>query len=167
MRAAQGSFIDIAGRRDLGGYVSEARALWWPKKRSTYPPGIQSRGQGNTNTSSGCRNGWPSHVAIITLMLFMAFSRVMEVAIILAAFAGRACRRRLVHLVSQRYFGHCIGRFIALAGWLLAAAIVMLLYLSLVGGKAQEDCRAGTPQPDDLWMWRKSCLGAHCCVRPR
>jgi Cu(I)/Ag(I) efflux system membrane protein CusA/SilA len=79
-------FIDIAGR-DLGGYVEEARRL--VAERVALPPGYSLTWAGQYEYIERVQERLmivaPATLLIITLMLFLAFNRVTEVAIILAA----------------------------------------------------------------------------------
>ncbi|WP_281968007.1 efflux RND transporter permease subunit [Roseovarius nanhaiticus] len=126
-------FIDIAGR-DLGGYVDEARAAVADKV--TLPPGYSITWSGQYEYIERMQERLkivaPATLLIITLMLFMAFSRVIEVGIILAALpvalAGGVWF--LWYLSFDISVAVLVG-FIALAGVAVETAIVMLLYLNL------------------------------------
>ncbi|MEX1234502.1 MAG: CusA/CzcA family heavy metal efflux RND transporter [Roseovarius sp.] len=130
-------FIDIAGR-DLGGYVNEARAA--VAEQVTLPPGYSITWSGQYEYIERMQERLkivaPATLLIITLMLFMAFSRVIEVGIILAALpvalAGGVWF--LWYLSFDISVAVLVG-FIALAGVAVETAIVMLLYLNLAWDK--------------------------------
>jgi len=125
-------FIDIAGR-DLGGYVEEARAA--VAAGVTLPAGYSINWSGQYEYIQRMRERLilvaPATLLIITLMLFMAFNRVIEVGIILAALpvalAGGVWF--LWYLSFDISVAVLVG-FIALAGVAVETAIVMLLYLN-------------------------------------
>lgn len=130
-------FIDIAGR-DLGGYVSEARAL--VADTVTLPPGYSITWSGQYEYIERMQNRLtlvaPATLLIITLMLFMAFSRVTEVAIILAALpVALAGGVWLIWYLGFDISVAVLVGFIALAGVAVETAIVMLLYLNLAWEK--------------------------------
>ncbi len=143
-------FIDIAGR-DLGGYVTEARALVADKV--TLPPGYSITWSGQYEYIERMQERLklvaPATLLIITLMLFLAFNRVIEVGIILAALpvalAGGVWF--LWYLSFDISVAVLVG-FIALAGVAVETAIVMLLYLNLAWdkrkGQATLEARAMT-----------------------
>lgn len=85
----------------------------------------------------------PATLAIITLMLFLAFNRLTEVGIILAALpVALAGGVWLVwHLGYDVSVAVLVG-FIALAGVAVETAIVMLLYLNLAWDKRVKAARA-------------------------
>lgn len=126
-------FIDIAGR-DLGSYVAEARAR--VAERITLPPGYSLNWSGQYEYIERMQERLtivaPATLLIITLMLFLAFNRVIEVGIILAALpvalAGGVWF--LWYLSFDISVAVLVG-FIALAGVAVETAIVMLLYLNL------------------------------------
>ncbi|WP_371060268.1 efflux RND transporter permease subunit [Rhodosalinus sp. 5P4] len=126
-------FIDIAGR-DLGSYVAEARTR--VAEEVTLPPGYSLTWSGQYEYIERMQKRLtivaPATLLIITLMLFMAFNRVIEVGIILAALplalAGGVWF--LWYLAFDISVAVLVG-FIALAGVAVETAIVMLLYLNL------------------------------------
>ncbi|MEN8676681.1 MAG: CusA/CzcA family heavy metal efflux RND transporter, partial [Alteriqipengyuania sp.] len=133
-------FIDIAGR-DLGGYVEEARAR--VAEMVTLPPGYSLTWSGQYEYIQRMQDRLtlvaPATLLIITLMLFLAFSRVTEVAIILAALPVALAGG----LWLTWYLGFDISvavlvGFIALAGVAVETAIVMLLYLNVAWKKRVE-----------------------------
>tara|TARA_R110002012_G_scaffold265349_1_gene448744 strand:- start:55 stop:1473 length:1419 start_codon:yes stop_codon:yes gene_type:complete len=133
-------FIDIAGR-DLGGYVKEARAL--VADQVTLPPGYSITWSGQYEYIERMQERLtlvaPATLLIITLMLFLAFNRIIEVGIILAALpvalAGGVWF--LWYLSFDISVAVLVG-FIALAGVAVETAIVMLLYLNLAWEKRKE-----------------------------
>ncbi|MDV7145590.1 CusA/CzcA family heavy metal efflux RND transporter [Tropicimonas sp. TH_r6] len=126
-------FIDIAGR-DLGSYVAEARAQ--VAEQVTLPPGYALSWSGQYEYIERMQERLaivaPATLLIITLMLFMAFNRVIEVGIILAALpvALSGGVWFLWYLGFDTSVAVLVG-FIALAGVAVETAIVMLLYLNL------------------------------------
>ncbi len=130
-------FIDIAGR-DLGGYVAEARAA--VAQAVTLPPGYSLSWSGQyeyvERVEARLMLVAPATLAIITLMLFLAFNRATEVGIVLAALpvslAGGVWL--IWHLGYDVSVAVIVG-FIALAGVAVETAIVMLLYLNLAWEK--------------------------------
>ncbi|MBJ3761505.1 efflux RND transporter permease subunit [Maribius pontilimi] len=162
-------FIDIAGR-DLGGYVDEARAV--VADTVTLPPGYSITWSGQYEYIQRMQERLtlvaPATLLIITLMLFMAFSRVTEVAIILAALP--------VALAGGVWFIWYLGfdisvavlvGFIALAGVAVETAIVMLLYLNLAWDKRRKlagaERRSLTPMDIEEVVFE----GALLRVRPK
>ncbi|MEL7464780.1 MAG: CusA/CzcA family heavy metal efflux RND transporter [Pseudomonadota bacterium] len=126
-------FIDIAGR-DLGGYVEEARGV--VAQSVSLPSGYSLSWSGQYEYIERVEERLtlvaPATIVIITLMLFLAFNRVTEVAIILVALpvalAGGVWF--VWHLDFDVSVAVLVG-FIALAGVAVETAIVMLLYLNL------------------------------------
>lgn len=126
-------FIDIAGR-DLGSYVNEARRV--VAETVQIPPGYSISWSGQYEYIERVIDKLtivaPATILIIALMLFLAFSRITEVLIIMAALP--------VALAGGVWFIWWLGfdvsvavlvGFIALAGVAVETAIVMLLYLNL------------------------------------
>jgi len=162
-------FIDIAGR-DLGGYVNEARAL--VAETVTLPPGYSITWSGQYEYIERMQDRLklvaPATLLIITLMLFMAFSRVTEVAIILAALpVALAGGVWLIWYLSFDISVAVLVGFIALAGVAVETAIVMLLYLILAWEKrkktAVEEQRSLTPLDVEQVVFE----GALLRVRPK
>lgn len=162
-------FIDIAGR-DLGGYVNEARAL--VAETVTLPPGYSITWSGQYEYIERMQDRLklvaPATLLIITLMLFMAFSRVTEVAIILAALpVALAGGVWLIWYLSFDISVAVLVGFIALAGVAVETAIVMLLYLNLAWEKrkktAVEEQRSLTPLDVEQVVFE----GALLRVRPK
>jgi copper/silver efflux system protein len=133
-------FIDIAGR-DLGGYVTQARQV--VADQVTLPPGYSITWSGQYEYIERMHERLklvaPATLLIITLMLFMAFNRVIEVGIILAALpvalAGGVWF--LWYLNFDISVAVLVG-FIALAGVAVETAIVMMLYLNLSWDKRRK-----------------------------
>ena len=130
-------FIDITGR-DLGGYVAEAREK--VAAEVSLPSGYSLTWSGQYEYIERMQERLaivaPATLLIITLMLFLAFNRVIEVGIILAALpvalAGGVWF--LWYLSFDISIAVLVG-FIALAGVAVETAIVMLLYLNLAWEK--------------------------------
>ncbi|WP_425394233.1 efflux RND transporter permease subunit [Aestuariivita boseongensis] len=133
-------FIDIAGR-DLGGYVAEAQRV--VAETVDLPPGYSLTWSGQYEYIERMQDRLaivaPATLLIITLMLFLAFNRVIEVGIILAALpvalAGGVWF--LWYLSFDISIAVLVG-FIALAGVAVETAIVMLLYLNLAWEKRRK-----------------------------
>jgi Cu(I)/Ag(I) efflux system membrane protein CusA/SilA len=162
-------FIDITGR-DLGGYVAEAR-----EKVATdvsLPSGYSLTWSGQYEYIERMQERLaivaPATLLIITLMLFLAFNRVIEVGIILAALpvalAGGVWF--LWYLSFDISIAVLVG-FIALAGVAVETAIVMLLYLNLAWEKrrslAQSETRKLTKDDIEEAVFE----GAVLRVRPK
>ena len=144
-------FIDIAGR-DLGGYVAEAQKV--VAETVALPSGYSIAWSGQYEYIERVRARLtlvaPATLMIITLMLFMAFNRFTEVAIILTALpvALSGGVWYVWYLGFDMSVAVLVG-FIALAGVAVETAIVMLLYLNLAWEKrvkrAEAETRALTP----------------------
>ena len=162
-------FIDIAGR-DLGGYVEEARAA--VSAGVTLPPGYSITWSGQYEYIERMQERLklvaPATLLIITLMLFMAFNRVIEVGIILAALpvalAGGVWF--LWYLSFDISVAVLVG-FIALAGVAVETAIVMLLYLNLAWEKRRKVAAAEARQMTPLDVEEVVFEGALLRVRPK
>ena len=162
-------FIDIAGR-DLGGYVAEAQQV--VSETVDLPPGYSLTWSGQYEYIERMQDRLavvaPATLLIITLMLFLAFNRVIEVGIILAAFpvalAGGVWF--LWYLSFDISIAVLVG-FIALAGVAVETAIVMLLYLNLAWEKrrtlAQSEVRKLTRDDIEEAVFE----GAVLRVRPK
>ncbi len=162
-------FIDIAGR-DLGGYVAEAQEV--VAEKVDLPPGYSLTWSGQYEYIERMQDRLtivaPATLLIITLMLFLAFNRVIEVGIILAALpvalAGGVWF--LWYLNFDISIAVLVG-FIALAGVAVETAIVMLLYLNLAWEK-----RRGLAQSEQRKLTRDDIEdavfeGAVLRVRPK
>ncbi|WP_299637820.1 efflux RND transporter permease subunit [uncultured Ruegeria sp.] len=162
-------FIDIAGR-DLGGYVAEAQEV--VAEKVDLPPGYSLTWSGQYEYIERMQDRLtivaPATLLIITLMLFLAFNRVIEVGIILAALpvalAGGVWF--LWYLNFDISIAVLVG-FIALAGVAVETAIVMLLYLNLAWEK-----RRGLAQSEKRTLTRDDIEdavfeGAVLRVRPK
>lgn len=126
-------FIDIAGR-DLGSYVAEAQRL--VADSVTLPTGYSLTWSGQYEYIERVQERLglvaPATLLIITLMLFLAFNRVTEVAIILLALpVALAGGVWLIFYLGYSVSVAVLVGFIALAGVAVETAIVMLLYLNL------------------------------------
>jgi Cu(I)/Ag(I) efflux system membrane protein CusA/SilA len=162
-------FIDIAGR-DLGGYVNEARAL--VADQVTLPTGYSITWSGQYEYIERMQERLklvaPATLLIITLMLFMAFNRVIEVGIILAALpvalAGGVWF--LWYLSFDISVAVLVG-FIALAGVAVETAIVMLLYLNLAWEKRKKEAATERREMTSLDVEEVVFEGALLRVRPK
>ena len=137
-------FIDIAGR-DLGGYVTEARKI--VAETVDLPPGYSLSWSGQYEYIERVQERLllvaPATLLIITLMLFLAFQRVTEVAIILAALpVALAGGVWLIWYLGFDISVAVLVGFIALAGVAVETAILMLLYLNLSWDKRVKDATA-------------------------
>ena len=126
-------FIDIAGR-DLGSYVAEAQQV--VADTVELPPGYSIAWSGQYEYIERVQERLglvaPATLMIITLMLFLAFNRVTEVAIILLALpVALAGGVWLIFYLGYAVSVAVLVGFIALAGVAVETAIVMLLYLNL------------------------------------
>ena len=133
-------FIDIAGR-DLGGFVEEAKRV--VAEKVALPPGYAISWSGQYAYIERVQQRLtlvaPATIAIITLMLFFAFSRVTEVAIILGALpVALSGGVWLIWALGYDISVAVLVGFIALAGVAVETAIVMLLYLNLAWAKRVE-----------------------------
>ncbi|MCB1479729.1 MAG: efflux RND transporter permease subunit [Rhodobiaceae bacterium] len=138
-------FIDIAGR-DLGGYVSEARQVVAGSVK--LPPGYSLTWSGQYEYIERVQARLllvaPATLLIITLMLFMAFNRATEVAIILLALpVSLAGGVWLIWYLDFDISVAVLVGFIALAGVAVETAIVMLLYLNIAWNRRLEAAEAG------------------------
>ncbi|WP_282063623.1 efflux RND transporter permease subunit [Roseobacter litoralis] len=162
-------FIDIAGR-DLGGFVNEARAL--VADQVTLPTGYSITWSGQYEYIERMQERLklvaPATLLIITLMLFMAFNRVIEVGIILAALpvalAGGVWF--LWYLSFDISVAVLVG-FIALAGVAVETAIVMLLYLNLAWEKRKKAAAAERREMTSMDVEEVVFEGALLRVRPK
>jgi len=126
-------FIDTA-ERDLGSYVAEAQRV--VAENVDLPPGYSIAWSGQYEYIERVQERLslvaPATLLIITLMLFLAFNRVTEVAIILLALpVALAGGVWLIFLLGYSVSVAVLVGFIALAGVAVETAIVMLLYLNL------------------------------------
>ena len=147
-------FIDIADR-DLGGYVDEARRV--VAERVALPPGYSLTWAGQYEYIERVQERLlivaPATLLIITLMLFLAFNRVTEVAIILAALpVALAGGVWLTWYLGFDLSVAVLVGFIALAGVAVETAIVMLLYLNLAWDRRVRLARDAGRRlvPDDI-----------------
>ena len=162
-------FIDIAGR-DLGSYVAEARAR--VAEEVVLPPGYSLSWSGQYEYIERMQERLtivaPATLLIITLMLFLAFNRIIEVGIILAALpvalAGGVWF--LWYLAFDVSVAVLVG-FIALAGVAVETAIVMLLYLNLSWEKRRKRARAENRPLTRVDIEEAVYEGAVLRVRPR
>lgn len=133
-------FIDISGR-DLGGYVNEA--IEKVANEVSLPSGYSITWAGQYEYIQRMQERLklvaPATLLIIMLMLFMAFSRVTEVAIILAALpVALAGGVWFIWYLDFDISVAVLVGFIALAGVAVETAIVMLLYLNLAWTKRRK-----------------------------
>jgi Cu(I)/Ag(I) efflux system membrane protein CusA/SilA len=162
-------FIDIAGR-DLGGYVAEARAV--VAESVALPAGYTLAWSGQYEYIERVRDRMtlvaPATLVIITLMLFLAFNRVTEVVIILAALpvALSGGVWLIWHLGYDVSVAVIVG-FIALAGVAVETAIVMLLYLNLAWEKRRKLAAAERRALDGDAIEEAVFEGASLRLRPK
>jgi copper/silver efflux system protein len=125
--------VSIDGR-DLGGYVAEARDRI--AAEVALPPGFAIAYAGRFEFLERAQERLvsiiPATLAIIVFLLFMAFGRVADVAMVAVslpvALAGGAW---LIYLLGFNVSVAVIVGFIALAGVAVETAIIMLVYLNL------------------------------------
>lgn len=126
-------YVDIAGR-DLGGYVQEARRV--VAEQVQLPPGysIAWSGQFEFLERAEKRLGMivPVAALLIVVLLYMAFGRAVDVAVIMAtlpiALSGGFW---LLWLLDFDLSVAVVVGFIALAGVAVETAIIMQVYLNL------------------------------------
>ncbi|NBC31101.1 MAG: CusA/CzcA family heavy metal efflux RND transporter [Alphaproteobacteria bacterium] len=134
-------FIDIAGR-DIGGYVAEARQV--VAETVALPPGYAISWSGQYEYIERVQERLsiiaPATLLLIALMLFLAFKRLVEVGIILAALpVALAGGVWLLYWLDFDVSVAVLVGFIALAGVAVETAIVMLVYLNLAWTRREED----------------------------
>ena len=158
-------YVDVRGR-DVVGYVSEARQR--VMQAVDLPPGyaISWSGQFEYAQRAGERMMWvvPATIAIIFLLLFLAFRSVREPLVILltlpfALVGGVWLIFLLGHDVSV---ASAVG-FIALAGLAAEFGVVMLVYLDRAIEARVASGRASTPEDLDAALEE----GAVLRVRPK
>ena len=162
-------FIDISGR-DLGGYVVEAQRV--VAETVDLPPGYSLTWSGQYEYIERMQERLtivaPATLLIITLMLFLAFNRVIEVGIILfalpVALAGGVWF--LWYLSFDISIAVLVG-FIALAGVAVETAIVMLLYLNLAWEKRKKFAQSETRKLNRDDIEEAVFEGAVLRVRPK
>lgn len=130
-------FIDITGR-DLGSYVEEAKRA--VSERVDLPPGYSLTWSGQYEYIERVQERLtlvaPATLLIIVLMVFMAFNRITEVGLILAALpVSLAGGVWLIWYLGFDMSVAVLVGFIALAGVAVETAIIMLLYLNLAWEK--------------------------------
>jgi Cu(I)/Ag(I) efflux system membrane protein CusA/SilA len=138
-------FVDIAGGRDLGGYVAEAKQA--VAKSVALPPGYSIAWSGQFEYLERVQERLavvaPLAVALIALMLWLALKRAADVLIVMGslpvALAGGAWL--LWWLGYHLSVAVAVG-FIALAGVAVETAIVMLVYLNLALERRRRDAAA-------------------------
>ncbi|TVR97096.1 MAG: efflux RND transporter permease subunit, partial [Rhodospirillales bacterium] len=136
--------VAITGR-DLGGYVAEARDRI--AREVALPPGFAVEYAGRFEFLERARERLgsiiPATLAIIGFLLFMAFRRTVDVAMIAVslpvALAGGAW---LIYLLGFNVSVAVIVGFIALAGVAVETAIIMLVYLNLALKRQRETAAA-------------------------
>ncbi|HYJ53656.1 MAG TPA: efflux RND transporter permease subunit [Allosphingosinicella sp.] len=143
-------YVDVRGR-DLVGFVNEARAR--VAQSVHLPPGysIAWSGQFEYAQRAGERLKWvvPATIAIIFLLLFLAFRRVRQPLIILLtlpfALVGGVW---LIFLLGHNLSIATAVGFIALAGLAAEFGVVMLVYLDRAIGEREKENRLANA--DDL-----------------
>jgi Cu(I)/Ag(I) efflux system membrane protein CusA/SilA len=140
-------YIDVAGR-DLGGYVADARAAVAAQLAAT--PGISLAWSGQFEAYERARarlaTVLPLTLVLIVVLLFFAFSRMGEVALVLStlpfALVGGVW---LVYLLGQDLSVASAVGFIALAGLAAEFGVVMLVYLDRTLAQWQAEGRLRDP----------------------
>ncbi len=134
-------FVDIAGR-DIGGYVAEAQRVI--AEQVDLPPGYSISWSGQYEYIERVQERLgviaPATLLLIALMLFLAFRRLVEVGIILAALpVALAGGVWLLYWLSYDVSVAVLVGFIALAGVAVETAIIMLVYLNLAWKRREEE----------------------------
>ena len=125
-------YVDI-GERDIGSYVTEARALL--ADELTMPPGYSLAWSGQyeymQRAAERLALAVPLTIAVIVLLLFLAFRRLGEVLLILGtlpmALVGGVW---LLYLLDYSLSVAVGVGFIALAGVAIELGVIMLVYLN-------------------------------------
>ena len=161
-------FVDIQGR-DVGSYVREAQAL--VERELKLPPGYALSWSGQYEYMQRAKQKLalvvPATLAVITLLLFLAFRSFAQVAIILGT-VPLALIGGVWLLFALGYpLSVAVGvGFIALAGVAVEIGVVMLVYLNMAGTRLIEDSheRGHVPTLED---WRQAVAdGARLRLRP-
>ena len=161
-------FVDIQGR-DVGSYVREAQAL--VERELKLPPGYALSWSGQYEYMQRAKQKLalvvPATLAVITLLLFLAFRSFAQVAIILGT-VPLALIGGVWLLFALGYpLSVAVGvGFIALAGVAVEIGVVMLVYLNMARTRLIEDSheRGHVPTLED---WRQAVAdGARLRLRP-
>ncbi|RZO86824.1 MAG: efflux RND transporter permease subunit [Oceanococcus sp.] len=161
-------FVDIQGR-DVGSYVREAQAL--VERELKVPPGYALSWSGQYEYMQRAKQKLalvvPATLAVITLLLFLAFRSFAQVAIILGT-VPLALIGGVWLLFALGYpLSVAVGvGFIALAGVAVEIGVVMLVYLNMARARLIEDSRERGHAPT-LEDWRQAVAdGARLRLRP-
>lgn len=161
-------FVDIQGR-DVGSYVREAQAL--VERELKLPPGYALSWSGQYEYMQRAKQKLalvvPATLAVITLLLFLAFRSFAQVAIILGT-VPLALIGGVWLLFALGYpLSVAVGvGFIALAGVAVEIGVVMLVYLNMARARLIEDSRERGHAPT-LEDWRQAVAdGARLRLRP-
>lgn len=161
-------FVDIQGR-DVGSYVREAQAL--VERELKLPPGYALSWSGQYEYMQRAKQKLalvvPATLAVITLLLFLAFRSFAQVAIILGT-VPLALIGGVWLLFALGYpLSVAVGvGFIALAGVAVEIGVVMLVYLNMARARLIEDSRERGYAPT-LEDWRQAVAdGARLRLRP-
>lgn len=161
-------FVDIQGR-DVGSYVREAQAL--VERELKLPPGYALNWSGQYEYMQRAKQKLalvvPATLAVITLLLFLAFRSFAQVAIILGT-VPLALIGGVWLLFALGYpLSVAVGvGFIALAGVAVEIGVVMLVYLNMARARLIEDSRERGHAPT-LEDWRQAVAdGARLRLRP-
>lgn len=162
-------FIDITSG-DLGGYVKSAQEA--VAERVPLPPGYSISWSGQYEYIERMQSRLtivaPATLVIITLMLFLAFSRFTEVAIILTALpVGLAGGVWLIWGLGFDISVAVLVGFIALAGVAVETSIVMLLYLNLAWEKRVKEAKASRTELAEKDIIDAVSEGALLRLRPK
>ncbi|ORE87075.1 cation efflux system transmembrane protein [Oceanococcus atlanticus] len=161
-------FVDIQGR-DVGSYVREAQAL--VERELKLPPGYALSWSGQYEYMQRAKQKLalvvPATLAVITLLLFLAFRSFAQVAIILGT-VPLALIGGVWLLFALGYpLSVAVGvGFIALAGVAVEIGVVMLVYLNMARARLIDDSRERGHAPT-LEDWRQAVAdGARLRLRP-
>jgi len=162
------TYVDIEGR-DIGSYVEEARSLI--ADQLDLPPGYSLSWSGQYEYMARAKQRLqlviPVTVAIIVLLLYMNFGRVIEVLIILGTLPLALVGGFWLLYWLDYDLSVAVGvGFIALAGVAVEIGVVMLLYLNQAYRRHEERARAENRALDITMLRQAIVQGALLRVRP-
>ncbi len=161
-------FVDIADR-DVGSYVREAKAL--VERELALPAGYALHWSGQYEYMERAKKKLalvvPATLAVIALLLYLAFRSLVQVAIILGtvpmALIGGVW---LLYLLDYELSVAVAVGFIALAGVAVEIGVVMLVYLNQAHGRACEQAQASGQRLQEFQIRSAVKAGALLRLRP-